>query len=276
MDINNLKEVHSKTLDLYKESILPIIEKYFGNEDNNTTEKQNQKYANTLVSDADLAINKILTENLPLIVPHSNIISEESENNVVGDYTFIIDPIDGTHSFLRNLDDWGIAIELCEKGEVVYSIIFYPYLKTKYYYAIKNLGAFDSDNNKIVIKKYFSFKPSFVSMPGSRKIGRLLIDYTKGKMISFRVYGSCVYGLYTLLRGGNDFIVFDNLNVWDVLDCAFIASEAGFIVHWFGNSPKLNGNDDLKKKLYSLMIYKPDCDHNLINDVQSIITKNLV
>lgn len=275
MDVNILKEIHTKTLGLYNRLILPVVEKHFGSENNKTGEKTGEKYANTLVSDADLEINKILSENLPLVVPNSKIISEESENNVAGEYTFIIDPIDGTHSFLRNLDDWGIAIELCSKGVLVYSIIFYPFLKTKYYYAIKGQGAFDSDDKNIEVKKFFEFKPSFVSMPASRKIGRALIKYTNRKMISFRAYGSCVYGLYTLLRGGNDFIVFDDLNVWDVLGCSFIASEAGFLVNWFSDPPNIDGSQDLKKMMCTLMIYKPDCNNKLIKDIKSIIIRNL-
>jgi len=275
MDILELQNVHKSILDLYKTSIIPIITNYFNNDKNSVKEKDGGNYSKTLVSNADLEINKILVSNLPKIVNGAHIISEESENNQFGEYTFIIDPIDGTHSFLRNLDDWGIAIELCHKNEVVYSVLFYPNSKTEFFYAIKGLGAFDSDNNKIKTKKFFDFKPSFVCAPASREIGRSLIEYAKGKMLSFRAYGSCVYAVYTLLRGGNDFIFFDDLNIWDILGCQFIAEQAGFIVCWYSDKPRLDNNDNVKENRYRLLIYKNDYNVTQINEIKGIIQKTL-
>lgn len=276
MNTDELQEVHKKIFDLYHTSILPVIFKYFSSDQNAIQEKDGGKYKNTLVSSADLEVNKILTENLPKFVTNAVIISEESENNKVGEYTFIIDPIDGTHSFLRNLDDWGITIELCYQGEVVYSVIFYPHSKTEYYYAIKGLGAFDSNDKKIKVKKFFEFKPSFVCAPASRKIGRVLIDYSQGKMLSFRAYGSCVYAVYTLLRGGNDFLVFDDLNIWDILGCVFIAEQSGLVIHWFSNKPKLDGSDNLKEIKSRLIIYKADYDKEQIEEIKALVRAKLV
>jgi len=275
MDTIELQNAHKKILNLYHSSILSIISNYFNSIQNIIEEKDGGKYTNTLVSSADLEINKILTDNLPKIVTNAVIISEETESNQIGEYTFIIDPIDGTHSFLRSLDDWGITIELFHGGEVIYSVIFYPHSKTEYYYAIKGLGAFDPDDSKIQVRKFFEFKPSFVCAPASRKIGRALIDYSQGKMLSFRAYGSCVYAFYTLLRGGNDFIVFDDLNIWDILGCVFIAEQSGLIVYWFGDQPKLDGSDNLKEIKSRLIIYKADYNKEQIEKIKSLIHNKL-
>lgn len=276
MNTIELQNIHRSIVMLYRTSILPVITNYYNSDVNTVEEKNSDNYKNTLVSKADLEINKLLFENLPKIVVGASIISEESDNHNFDEYTFIIDPIDGTHSFLRNLDDWGIIIELCHKNEVIYSVIFYPNSKTEFYYAIKGLGAFDSDNNKIKINKFFNFKPSFVCAPASRKVGRSLIEYAKGKMLSFRAYGSCAYAAYTLLRGGNDFIFFDDLNIWDILGCTFIAKQAGFVVTWYSDEPKLDNTEGIKNKRYRLLIHKPDYDTAQIEEIKSVIQKALI
>lgn len=271
METEQILNLHKQLLEIYRTAILPIITKYFDNKINSTQEKSGGEHSSTLVSEADLSINNILKEKLPELIPGASIISEESENSIVNKYAFVIDPIDGTHSFVRSLDDWGINIELCEDGKTIYSIIFFPNCKTEYYYAIKGLGAFDSSDEKIVSKKSFIFKPLFISCPSSRKIGRALINYTEGKMLSFRVYGSVVYAFYTVLRGGTDLIVFDDLNIWDILGCVFIAEQMGLIVYWFSEKPKLDNTINLKETYYTLMIYKPDLNNKLLKDLQNII-----
>ncbi|MEI7579234.1 MAG: inositol monophosphatase family protein [bacterium] len=275
MNRQQIITLHKKIINLYEQEILPIVNKYFQNTANSLRIKSGENYHPTLVTNADMEINSLLMSKLPQLIPNSAVISEESEQDDVGEFTFIIDPIDGTHSFARNLDDWGISISLCNKEAILYSIIFYPRCWTKYYYAIKGSGSFDSDDNKIVLVDFFSFKPTFICAPKSRSIGKVLNEYTQGKMISTRAYGSAVFSAYTLFRGGTDILVFDDLNIWDIVSCVNIASEIGFTVKWFSNSPKYDGTVNLKKSKYKVMIYKPDCDIETINKFSSLIQETL-
>ena len=273
MDNLQIKQIHGQVLELYTTSLLPIVRKYFGKETNLAKEKQSDKYANTLVTQADLAVHTALFENLPKILPGASVISEECNDRTITKYTFIIDPIDGTHTFARNLDDWGISIVLIESGEVIYAVIFFPNCNTKYYYAIKGLGAFDSEDKKVSPRAFFKFKPTIVCAPFSRKTGRALIELTKNKMLSFKAYGSVVYALYTQLRGGTDFLVFDHLNIWDVLGCAFIAEQTGLVVKWVGTKPNYENkaNHDILTQKYTLITYKPDFDKNQLDDLVNMV-----
>jgi fructose-1,6-bisphosphatase/inositol monophosphatase family enzyme len=274
MDNKKLQEVHDQIVSLYKNSLLPIIRKYFDNEENSATEKVSVDYANTLVTQADLAINEVLLEKLPVIVPGAKVVSEESDDRTIAEYTFIIDPIDGTHSFARNLDDFGISIALLGAGIPLYSVIFYPNSKTEYYYAIRGNGAFDNTGKRINAKPVFMFKPTFICAPSSRKVGRALIDYAKGKMLSFRAYGSCVYAFYSILRGGTDFLVFHKLNIWDIAGCLVIAEEAGLTVKWFGDAPVYDNSVDITKVKYTVCIYKPDMEKGLLSALMSEVEGN--
>jgi myo-inositol-1(or 4)-monophosphatase len=274
MEIGRINEIHTQILDIYRKDLLQIVEKYFNNEENSSKEKRSKEFTTTLVTRADLEINNLLIEKLPNLLEDSVVISEESDFKSLSRYTFIVDPIDGTHAFASNLDDWGISIALYEGSNAIYSIIFYPNCKTEYYYAIKGLGAFDP-SGKVNFHSFFKFKPAFMCAPSSRKIGRALIEYTKGKQVQFRAYGSAVYAGYTIFRGGTDFIVFDSLNVWDVLGCVFIAEEAGLTTKWFGAKPDFDSNADITLTKCTLLIYKPDFDKDLLADIIKVIESEI-
>jgi len=270
-----IQNLHQQILELYRVFVLPIITQYFNNT-NIANEKVDIKNHKTLVTQADFAINEVLTEALCSFIPDSKVISEESKDNTIGEYTFIIDPIDGTHTFARNLDDWGISIVLYHKTVPIYSVIFYPNLKTEYFYAIKDIGAFDSNNCRVTRGEFFKFKPLFFCAPSSRQIGRALIDFTKGRQLSFGTQGSAVYAGYALFRGGADFILFDHLSTWDVLGCIFIAEQIGLKVRWFGRQPIVNQEDDITKINCTVMLYKPDFDPTLFDEIISVIDKNFL
>ena len=68
------------------------------------------------VSAADLASNKLLIEGLTALFPNDGILSEEilaSEDLYRHERFWIIDPLDGTKSFLNGLDDFSVLVSLC-------------------------------------------------------------------------------------------------------------------------------------------------------------------
>lgn len=271
MDIRRIKQLHQQILDLYQSSLLPIVDKYFDHEENLAQAKPGGEYSDTLVTQADLAINAVLSEKLPQLLPGSSVISEENTNHTILKHTFVIDPIDGTHTFARNLDEWGISLTLVEDAQVLYSLVIFPNCKTRFYYAIKDSGTFDSGEQKISPKPFFKFKPTITSAPLSRKVGRALFNFTEGKMLSIKTHGSAVHAMYTLLRGGTDFLIYDHLHVWDVLGPAFMARQAGLVIKWLGDEPTLDNRTDITQSEYTLALYKPDFDNNLLKDIFSVI-----
>ena len=94
----------------------------------------------TLVSDADYASDKIITEILsPLGIP---ILSEEALIPAFDDrkdwpYYFLIDPLDGTESFLRNRSGFAVNIALCDATGPIIGIVADPLANTIYAGAIR-------------------------------------------------------------------------------------------------------------------------------------------
>jgi myo-inositol-1(or 4)-monophosphatase len=97
---------------------------YFGRE-----VASKKKPDGTRVSEADLAADALLRTALMGNRPGYGWLSEETVDDprrLGCSYTWIVDPIDGTHAFLSGIAEWTIAAALVENGRPVLSAVFNP------------------------------------------------------------------------------------------------------------------------------------------------------
>ena len=81
------------------------------------------------VTEADLAANDILRRTLRLARPDYGWLSEESEDTTArlkAQHTFIVDPIDGTRSFVEGSKTWAHALAVADKGSVTAAVVYLP------------------------------------------------------------------------------------------------------------------------------------------------------
>jgi myo-inositol-1(or 4)-monophosphatase len=80
------------------------------------------------VTDADIAVDALLRERLHSVAPAYGWQSEESPEQIEGSHRrrWVIDPIDGTRSFIKKLPDWSIAAALVERGRPVVAVVHAP------------------------------------------------------------------------------------------------------------------------------------------------------
>ena len=102
-----------------------------------------QKGPADFVSAADKRAEKIIREELTKTRPQFGLLLEESgEIKGKQDSTrFIVDPLDGTTSFLHGIPHWSISIALEEDGEIVAALVHDP-VKDEMFTAEKGGGAF--------------------------------------------------------------------------------------------------------------------------------------
>ncbi|SEQ00119.1 inositol monophosphatase family protein [Thalassovita taeanensis] len=96
------------------------------------------------VTEADLAVNAMLHDTLTAARPTYGWLSEETEDTttrLTRDRVFIIDPIDGTRSFIEGADTWAHSLAIAEHGQIIAAAVFLPLLD-KLYTAAKGSGAF--------------------------------------------------------------------------------------------------------------------------------------
>jgi len=81
------------------------------------------------VTEADLAIDRMLRAELGAARPDYGWLSEESEGQHDRDRrerVFIVDPIDGTRAFIAGQEGWGPALAVAERGRVVAAVMHLP------------------------------------------------------------------------------------------------------------------------------------------------------
>jgi myo-inositol-1(or 4)-monophosphatase len=81
------------------------------------------------VTEADLAIDRMLRAELGAARPDYGWLSEESEGQHDRDRrerVFIVDPIDGTRAFIAGQEGWGPALAVAERGRVVAAAMHLP------------------------------------------------------------------------------------------------------------------------------------------------------
>jgi len=88
------------------------------------------KSPNALVTDADLAADKAITEALKASNAPGRILSEESTTQISDDYslTWLVDPLCGTVPFSTGMDHWGVNIALRKDGELIAASLPLPSL----------------------------------------------------------------------------------------------------------------------------------------------------
>lgn len=95
------------------------------------------------VTEADLAVNEMLERELRTARVNYGWLSEESldeGDRLKDERVFIIDPIDGTRSFIEGSDTWAHSLAIAERGEVTAAVIYLP-RRDKLYVAGKGQGA---------------------------------------------------------------------------------------------------------------------------------------
>lgn len=103
------------------------------------------KKPHDLVTDADMASEKLIVDAIRAKFPTHKIYSEESPNShddLFAAHAWIIDPLDGTNNYAYGFPIWGISIAYAENGELMAGGIAYP-LQGIYLLAEKGEGAWE-------------------------------------------------------------------------------------------------------------------------------------
>jgi myo-inositol-1(or 4)-monophosphatase len=93
-----------------------------------------------MLTDVDLAIERLARDALPRRAPGTGFLGEEEGGRTDMETYWIIDPVDGTANFIRGLPLCGISLALVHQGAPVLGVISLPFLDRRYW-AADGLGA---------------------------------------------------------------------------------------------------------------------------------------
>jgi myo-inositol-1(or 4)-monophosphatase len=193
-----------------------------------------KKSPRDLVTDADVAVEAFLQQTLARHYPQFGFWGEESGQSLNQSSRWIVDPIDGTHSFSRGQYFWGISVALEIDRELVFGAVYAPALDD-YYAAEKGNGAWkngqriavsnESNLAHAMVSTGFACLRSYLKDNNLQRFCRIA-EVTTGQ----RRFGSAAVDLCLVADGQVDAFWEQELNLYDVAAGALIAKEAGATV----------------------------------------------
>jgi histidinol-phosphatase len=104
------------------------------------------KHDRTLVTQADTEVETRLRERIAAEFPHHGILGEEFGTEPGdGETRWIIDPIDGTHNFVRGIPIWATLLAVERDGKLVTALVSAPALRQRWT-AVRGRGAGTREN----------------------------------------------------------------------------------------------------------------------------------
>jgi len=181
------------------------------------------------VSEADLAVNTLLSAQLRQARPGYGWLSEEDPDTArgAGETLFIIDPIDGTRSFLAGEELFAIAVAVVHRGEVVAGVVHLPARQRTY--AASVTGPATLNGQPIQASSWSGAEAPKVLSSGST----LRPEYWPGGVPVMRRSHrpSMAYRLCLVAEGATDATLTLRASwEWDIAAGALIAERAGAVV----------------------------------------------
>lgn len=200
-----------------------------------------KKSPRDFVTAADVAVEKFLKEQLTQHYSQFGFWGEESGQSENQTSRWIVDPIDGTHSFSRGQYYWSISVALEIDGEIIFGAVYAPALDD-YYCAIKGSGAWRNGKaihvseldelGDAMIGTGFACLRSYLEQNNLERFCRIA-QRTTGQ----RRLGSAAIDICLVADGQLDAFWEQELNLYDIAAGALIAVESGATVTDFqGNT----------------------------------------
>ena len=169
-------------------------------------------------------------EKIARIYPQHGIFGEEKiRRNLDNEWLWIIDPLDGTHNFIRNIDIFGVSIGVVHKGEFVIGVIYIP-SSDELYAGEKNNGAY-KNGYRISVSNRDSLKECSISFDSNIRYGTdKMLKVLKGlsrEVFNIRMFGSSARLLTYVAEGKLDLAIEFNDRPWDFAGGVSIITEAG-------------------------------------------------
>jgi len=204
------------------------------------TEAENDKHieekssAKDLVTMYDKAIQEKLCDSLTREFPNAGFLAEEGLNDIEGkDGIFIIDPIDGTTNFIKNMSHSAISVGYYQNGDIKYACVYNPF-KDEMFTAEKGKGAFLNGkeihvSNEPIERAVGLYGTSPYNEELREKSFKLANEITKS-VIDSRRMGAASLDFCYVACGRAELYAEYLLSPWDYAGGYLIAKEAGAIV----------------------------------------------
>ncbi len=215
--------------------------------------------ANDLLTEYDIKTNDLILKFVRKNYPDFTIYSEEAEKEVgSNDYSFLIDPIDGTRNFVRGIPIFFVGVGLAKGNDVIFSMTYNP-ISQDLFYAIKGEGAYLNGVKINVSDRGLETSDIQCEFPFDVNLAKEVMVKLRNKVCSLKTDYCAHYDITGVACDRFDALLSIGPQSWDFCHYLLVEEAGGKVTDWNGEKFDLskdniilsNGviHDDLLKLL---------------------------
>jgi myo-inositol-1(or 4)-monophosphatase len=185
-----------------------------------------------LVTETDIAAQETIVALIAARFPSHAILAEENLGSLdeLGEYTWIVDPLDGTTNYAFRLPIFSVSIALAHQGEPLLGVVYDP-ARDQLFYAQTGQGAFlngaplHAAGREELLGTLVAF--DWAQEPQIRDTLLCIVNHVAPRIGSIRALGSAALGPCYVAAGWLDAYFHGRLSPWDAAASTVIVREAG-------------------------------------------------
>jgi myo-inositol-1(or 4)-monophosphatase len=198
------------------------------------------------VTAADHAAETAMRTLIRRTFPSHGIIGEEYGNDRAdAEYVWVLDPIDGTKSFISGMPAWGTLIALLRGGEPVFGMMNQPFTRERFSgdgAKSQYRGPAGARDLRVRACAELSEAVLFTTSPLLMKEADRAMFGRVEQAVRLSRYGGDCYAYCMLAAGHVDLVIETELKPYDVLPLVpIIAGAGGMVTTWEGGAPNAGG-----------------------------------
>jgi len=201
------------------------------------------------VTEVDRAAEAAIIETLSTAYPQHGFLAEESGHSHKGaeaEYTWIIDPLDGTTNYIHGFPQYAVSVGLRHRGQITQAVVYDP-TRNELFTASRGRGAFLNDR-RIRVSRRTKLREALIGtgfpfrqldhLDGYVRMFKRITEETAG----IRRPGAAALDLAYVAAGRLDGFWEFGLSPWDMAAGSLLILEAGGIVSDFDGEEDYLGN----------------------------------
>lgn len=184
----------------------------------------------SLVTQADIASEQFLIKRLQYLVPGAGFYAEESGIQEGNEYSWVIDPLDGTTNFAQGLPHFCISVALTKNNKPVIGVVFQPLLD-EFFYSIEGGGSFLNGKRLSLLKEntlrgVILIATTHVKRPGYAQKVKLI----ESSGYASRGFGASALDLAYCAAGRSDAVFLQGGFWWDIAAGSLLIEQAEGVI----------------------------------------------
>ncbi|MBY5760232.1 histidinol-phosphatase [Rhizobium leguminosarum] len=197
------------------------------------------------VTEADREAEKTIRELIRTEYPDHGILGEEFGNERAGAHlVWVVDPIDGTRSFISGIPLWGTLVGLTDNGDAVAGMMAQPFIG-ELFYATGNGAFYEGPHGQSRLStsatKDLSDATLFTTTPAIFETARRASYDRLERQVRLARYGTDCYAYCMLAAGQIDCVVESGLYPYDIVALIPIIEQAGGVITDWDGGPAEHG-----------------------------------